>query len=160
LQLTSDPRLNIPIVIKAAKAIYPDYPIVGQLAACQAILESNLRGKPSKLALIYNNLFGITERKGTKGRINLPSHEEVNGKWVPTPRWFSWNLSLEDSFKQHRDLMVNGLRRNPKHYHKVLAAKTFEEGARELVTAGYATDSRYALKLIDLYKTYKQELVK
>lgn len=162
LELTSDPKVNISRIIEASRATNTDNPIVADLSAAQAILESGLHGKPSQLAMKYNNLFGI---KGTgtgkvidgkmKNRVNLPTKEysQAHG-WEEVDQFFAVNASLEDSFKQHRELFERGTRDNPKRYLPVLKAKTFEEAAQAVRKAGYATDPAYPGKLIAVYKKY------
>lgn len=162
LELTSDPKVNISRIIQAAHATNTDNPIVADLSAAQAILESGLQSKPSQLAIKYNNLFGI---KGTgtgkvidgkmKNRVNLPTKEysQAHG-WEEVDQFFAVNASLEDSFKQHRELFERGTRDNPKRYLPVLKAKTFEEAAQAVRKAGYATDPAYPGKLIAVYNKY------
>src|ERR1700724_319427 len=50
-------KYNIKLAVLASTQIFPDNPLIRDLAASQAILESNLLGQPSKLAMKYNNAF-------------------------------------------------------------------------------------------------------
>lgn len=146
-ELSPDREERIRQVVAAAKRTYPDNPVLAKLAVSQAILESGLLGDPSSLAEEHNNLFGI-KGSGTAGTVNLGTQEEVNGNMVSTQAGFAKNATLEDSFAQHRDLLNND------RYAAVRSAGSLEEAAREVRAAGYATDSSYAQKLIDIYNDH------
>lgn len=124
--------------------VYSDKPVVGELCVVQAILESNLLGKPSGLASKYNNLFGI-KKAGTNGIIKLPTKEFINGKMRTVLAAFGSNKTIEDSVKQHRQLM------ELPRYKAVMTATTFEEAAYAIYKAGYATDPKYPKKLIEIH---------
>lgn len=156
LQLTSDPKTNIDSIVKAAYSVNPNNSVLADLSACQAILESNLTGKPSQLASKYNNLFGI---KGTgtgkiidgkfKNRVNLPTSEYYPSRGtIKVDQFFAVNASLEDSFEQHKSLFERLSR-----YSKVLQATTIEDATVLVHKAGYATDPKYPAKLMQIYKT-------
>jgi flagellum-specific peptidoglycan hydrolase FlgJ len=152
--LNQDNKINIKIIQRLAYQVYEGNQILADLTTAQAILESNLLGsKPSTLAFKYNNLFGI-KGKGTKGSVMLETWEEEKGKEVRLKQPFAWNASIEDSLLQRKLLLENGTKNKPDRYHPVLKAKTFEEAARALVLGGYATDSKYATKLINIYEKY------
>ncbi len=144
----NDPNYNIELIRKSAKITFPTNKVLADLAAAQAILESNLQGKPSSLAYNYNNLFGITDKSGTNGIITIPSKEYYNGFYHPTIRHFSSNLSLVDSFKQYKKLM------ELERYKAVTKATTFDEAAVKVQQCGYATDPHYAHLLIVIYEKY------
>lgn len=146
--LTKGANPGVMGAITGSRNVYQNNPVMGDIAAAQAILESGMQnGKGSKLALESNNYFGI-KGKGTAGSAMMSTKEFVGGKMRGTKAAFAANASPEDSFKQHAQLM-----NNPR-YEKVLAAKSPEEAAVELQRAGYATDPQYAKKLIDVYNTY------
>lgn len=130
-------------IVKAAQAAYPDNPNMAKLAAAQAIHESNLLNKPSKLAR-SNNLFGI-KGSGTAGSVNMPTWEVINGKKVNVNANFAANNSLEDSFIQHKNLM------NRPRYKNVINSQSFEDAANAIYKAGYATDPSYTKKLVNTY---------
>lgn len=120
------------------------------ITLAQAILESGW-GK-SGLAVTGKNLFGIKADPSWKGEtMSLPTQEEVNGgmvsiiaKWRVYP---SWN----DSIKDHTKFLVeNSIYKN----NGVFKAKDYIEQAQALQRAGYATNSDYAEKLIELINTY------
>lgn len=139
--------LSIENIVKAAKAVHKDNPVLAQLAATQAVLESRLLGKPSGLAEKYNNLFGI-KGKGSKGSVNLNTWEVLNGKKVRKKEPFAHNESLEDSFNQHARLL--GYSR----YKDVPKQQSLADAARAVHQAGYATDPRYADKLVQVYEKH------
>lgn len=108
-----------------------------ELVAAQFVLESGW----GKYTSGKNNYFGI-KGKGTKHQTT----EFVNGK----------QITIVDEFKDYpstRDC-VNDLvakwYKNYKDYKGVNSASTREDAARMLVTEGYATDPRYAEKLINI----------
>ncbi len=152
-----DIKGNIKLVEDIAKSLYPDEPLIAQLTVTQSILEGALyKSPPSSLALVYNNLFGITEKQGTglvlngvlRTTISLPSIEYEKGHRVHMNRVFSVNASVEDSIRQHQRVL--GLDR----YKKLKEAKTFEEIAGAVQDCGYATDPNYSKLLIMTYKKY------
>lgn len=150
----TDSKKNIEVVKALCNSVYQDKPILAKLAAAQAILESNLSGKPSKLAVEGNNLFGI-KREGTDGWINFNTKEQdKKGKESTINAGFGKNLTLGDSVHQHRQLMLNGTKDKPDRYEAVLKATTFEEAAKAIKDCGYATDVSYTKKLIQIYKEY------
>ena len=154
--LSNDPQSNIKLVKKLALETYKGNQVLADLTVAQAILESNLSGKPSQLAFKYNNLFGI-KGKGTKGSVFLPTTEFIKGtKKIVTDR-FAYNGSVEDSIEQKKKLFQNGTKDKPNRYFKVLAADTFEKAAEEVYNAGYATDPKYPDKLINVYNKYIKE---
>lgn len=149
-----DSKLNIKLVKTLATKVYSENKVLADLTVAQAILESNLLGnKPSKLALKYNNLFGIKGR-GTKGSVALETTEYVKGKPLKVKQNFAWNNSVEDSIEQRKKLFQNGTVDKPTRYFKVLSAQTFEDAAKALYEAGYATDIHYTQQLINIYNKY------
>lgn len=143
LTLKENIALLKPIIAK----VYPESTIMQDLCLCQAILESRLISNPSGLALKYNNLFGI-KKAGTSGLTYLMTWEVVRGEKKQLRQWFGWNLTLEDSIKQHRDIM------KLKRYEDVWHSKDLEEAAERVRMCGYATDPSYTTKLIDIYHKY------
>lgn len=151
--LSNDSKMNLALVKKLSLASFADYPILGQLTFCQAILESHLSGQPSQLAMKYNNLFGIKTKEGgqggTKGSILLQTTEYAGDGESQVMQRFDWNSNIEDSIEQHKNLL-EGLSR----YQNLKTATTFEEAAVMIREDGYATDPMYSNMLIQLYKQY------
>lgn len=141
-------NMSIKSVVDAANQTYGVGTPMAKLAAAQAVHESGmLSGKPSQLASKYNNYFGI-KGSGSGGSVELPTNEEINGRMVRMPQGFSRNLSVNDSFAQHRNLM------NKPRYRSVLQSSSLEDAARAVQQNGYATDSRYSSKLMDVYNNH------
>ena len=148
--LSSTPSVNIATIKKLALQVANGNQVLADLTAAQAILESNLEGKPSMLAFKYNNLFGI-KGSGTAGSVSLPTTEYIKGKKESVMQQFAANTNIEDSLQQHNNLFKNGTSDNPLRYTKVLKATTFEEAAQAVQAAGYATDPNYSKELIAVY---------
>lgn len=120
------------------------------LAIAQGALESDW-GR-SGLASKYNNFFGIKKDGADRwtGRIiNLPTKEEKDGRVVVVHADFRWYEEPFQSFYDRRRF----LEKNPRYRKNgVFSASTPEEQAWALQRAGYATDSKYAEKLISTIK--------
>ena len=120
------------------------------ITIAQAIHESGW-GK-SGLAAKYNNLFGVKASSSWTGKVvELPTQEEVDGGIITiTAKWRvydSWNDSILDRIQF---LLENSTYRN----NGVFEANNYIEQAEALQRAGYATDSSYAVKLIQTIQTY------
>jgi flagellum-specific peptidoglycan hydrolase FlgJ len=108
-----------------------------EVAVAMAALETGW-GKHVK----GDNYFGI-KGKGQK----FTTHEFIDGKKV----------KMDDEFKEFSGFdgsvagLVDFLKTNPR-YSEALKAKTPQEQAKALQDAGYATDPRYAEKLISIMK--------
>lgn len=131
-------------LLVAADKVYADKPALKALCMAQGVLESGLLSKPSRLARDYYNLFGI-KGVGTIGSVKMPTKEFIKGQWVTVKDSFAYNETVEDSVKQHRQLMEKP------RYHKVMAAESFEEACLEVHKAGYATDPAYPDKLMRVF---------
>ncbi|MCZ9311313.1 glycoside hydrolase family 73 protein [Weissella koreensis] len=125
--------------------------IRASISIAQAGLESDW-GK-STLAYKYNNFFGVKASSGMQS-VDLSTSEYIDNKWVqvkaPFRVYSSWQASMED----HADLLLKGTTDNPNRYARVVSGSNVEESAQALVDGGYATDPDYAVKLIDIIKTY------
>lgn len=147
--LDANPHNRISQIVSASKQTYGNSP-QAQLAAAQAILESRLLGNPSSLAAKHNNLFGI-KGSGTAGSATLNTKEYMNGRMISLPQQFAANKTLADSFAQHKSLMGKS------RYKDVLGAQSFEEAARAVKQAGYATDPNYVRSLTNIYNSYLRD---
>lgn len=116
----------------------------------QAIFESGW-GK-SQLATKYNNHFGIKADKSWTGpKVNLTTMEFINGKFVSLIGAFRSYSNPAQSFADR----IKFLKENPRYTKAgVFTAKTPEEQAQALQTAGYGTDPNYAKKIIDTINKY------
>lgn len=153
-RLNLDPNNNIALVKSCAQLIYPLNKSLRDLCICQAILESDLRENPSKLAYDYCNLFGIKSNGltpiGTHGVISLPTHEYINGKITTVMQNFLWNNNIEDSFLQHQRLLKT------ERYQNLKSAISFNEIATLIQQDGYCTDPQYPQELVTIYRQYIQ----
>lgn len=122
------------------------------ISIAQACLESGYG--QSELAKEANNLFGYKAKRGEwSGETYLKeSPEEIKGaihiKRSNFRKYESWEESVKDHAKMlsRTDWYAN-------YYRKAINAKTPEEQAKAL-TGTYATDSKYADKLIEIINYY------
>ncbi len=150
--LSEDIPTRLKQVKKAALVQAHGDVILGNLGACQAVLESRLLGVPSQLAAKYNNFFGI-KGEGTDGSVELPTKEYISRKWLTVTAKFAKNLTIEDSFKQHNELL------HMPRYSKVLLSKSMDEACYNVWIAGYATDPLYPKLLIKIYSLHIKPIV-
>lgn len=93
-----------------------------------------------------HNLFGIKAGAGWKGaRTRNATHEYVDGTRITARESFRVYDSYADSFADHARLIG----RDPR-YAAVRQATSPEQAAHALQASGYATDPRYAEKLISV----------
>lgn len=118
--------------------------------AAQAILESGVLNGGSSLARNYNNYFGIKAGSSWSGEtVNLSTKEEYSGVLVYQKDDFRVYESPEDSFADRANLLLNSSR-----YKDAWQEITPEGQANALQRAGYATDSSYAKKIIQIIDQY------
>lgn len=122
------------------------------LQTAQAILETGwgqsvpvdkYTGKPSY------NLFGI-KGKGTTGSVISNTWEEYNGVRYRIDAEFRAYNNIEESWTDHKNLLLISSRYEP--FRQVMHNGNL--GAWALKRSGYATDSQYAIKLIDIMRRY------
>lgn len=96
-----------------------------------------------------HNLFGIKAGSHWKGETtDIVTHEYINGRRTQVVDTFRVYDSFEHAFTDYASLIGN----NPR-YAGVVQAPTAEQAARELQRGGYATDPRYADKLVAVMNT-------
>ncbi|OWV30339.1 flagellar assembly peptidoglycan hydrolase FlgJ [Halomonas campaniensis] len=96
-----------------------------------------------------HNLFGIKAGSHWKGETtDIVTHEYINGRRTQVVDTFRVYDSFEHAFTDYASLIGN----NPR-YASVVQAPTAEQAARELQRGGYATDPRYADKLVAVMNT-------
>lgn len=90
------------------------------------------------------NLFGI-KGVGPAGSVASDTHEEDpgTGRWKPEVELFRAYHSFDESIEDHSRFFYEN-----KRYQQALSAGTPEEFIRQIAEAGYATDSKYAEKLM------------
>jgi len=95
------------------------------------------------------NLFGI-KGTGTAGSVTSNTWEEYNGVSYRIDAEFRAYGAVGDSWADHKKLLLTASRYEP--FRQVMHDST--QGAWALRRAGYATDSKYPLKLIDIIDLY------
>jgi hypothetical protein len=95
------------------------------------------------------NLFGI-KGEGTKGSVTSNTWEEYNGVAFRIDAEFRAYNNVKESWQDHKDLLL--LRDRYAPFREVMYDST--KGAWELKRCGYATDSLYAVKLINIINRY------
>lgn len=133
--------------------------IPASLIIAQAALES--AWGTSGLTKKGNNLFGI-KGKGPAGSCTMPTTEYVNGKPIKVDAAFRAYNNWGESIADHTKLILNGVSWDRNKYKKVIGVDG-KTAAREIQRAGYATDPKYADKLIaimDDYNLYQYDTVK
>ena len=122
------------------------------LQTAQAILETGWGQKVPvdkyKGTFSYN-LFGI-KGEGSKGSVTSSTWEEYNGVAFTIDAEFRAYNNEKESWQDHKDLLL--LRERYAPFREVMYDST--QGAWELKRCGYATDSQYAIKLIDIINRY------
>ena len=95
------------------------------------------------------NLFGI-KGEGTKGSVISNTWEEYNGVAFRVDDYFRAYNNERESWQDHKDLLL--LRERYAPFREVMHDST--KGAWALRRCGYATDSQYSIKLIDIINRY------
>jgi flagellum-specific peptidoglycan hydrolase FlgJ len=115
------------------------------ITIAQAILESNWG--ESQLARDAHNYFGI-KAHGEHGRVAYPTFEVVNGRTVRVTTEFARYTSMEECFVD-RDRIILRVA----CYADALAAKHEPDQFARALARHWATDPRYADKLLSLYRS-------
>ena len=132
-----------------ALAVEKETGIKADLGVIQAAHESGWG--TSGLTVKANNLFGFKTGsawlRDKKPIIEMPTGEFQGGKWITIQAPFRRYNSYEESYRDWARLMQTS-----RYKHAFAAAKRgdLKEFAEALYKAGYATDPRYAGKLIAL----------
>ena len=104
----------------------------------------------SGLCIQANNIFGVKADKSWKGRIYTKSTREyLNGQWVMIAALWRAYDTWAECMLDHAEFFKD----NPR-YSKALETNDPEEFARRVAAAGYATDPRYADKLISVMRAH------
>ncbi len=122
------------------------------LQVAQAILETGWgQSVPvDKYTGVFSyNLFGI-KGEGTKGSVTSNTWEEYNGVAFRIDAEFRAYNNERESWQDHKDLLL--LRERYAPFREVMFDST--QGAWALKRCGYATDSQYSIKLIDIINRY------
>jgi len=121
-----------------AKAEMEAFKIPASIKLAQGILESN--AGTSSLALSNKNHFGIKcfSRACQKG--HCTNHSDDSHK-----DFFLKHNSVNESFRAHSQIL-----QHPRYKHLKKAGSNYKKWAKGLAQAGYATDKRYAQKLVKI----------
>ncbi len=95
------------------------------------------------------NLFGI-KGTGPAGSVISNTWEEYNGQAFRVDAGFRAYSNVNESWADHKKLLLTASRYQP--FRETMHDST--QGAWALRRAGYATDSKYPVKLINIIKTY------
>lgn len=98
---------------------------------------------------LSNNLFGI-KGTGSAGSVTSNTWEEYNGVSFRIDAEFRAYNNVKESWNDHKELLLTRERYAP--FRAVMFDST--QGAWALRRCGYATDSSYAIKLIDIINRY------
>ncbi len=117
--------------------------VPASITAAQAILESDWGRAP--IAIAGNNYFGIKCKSWWTGETVLHEDDDYDDAGQLTKSCFRAYGSVEDSFRDHSDFLKNSTR-----YASLFALSPtdYKGWAQGLRACGYATDIRYADKLI------------
>jgi flagellum-specific peptidoglycan hydrolase FlgJ len=138
----------INLIARSAQKATQGTKLLPSVLIAQACLESG-NGNSSLSKKPYNNHFGIKASNNWKGKkASFRTREVINGISVYINAYFRVYDTITESLKDRNNLLLNATR-----YKIVLAAKTPEEQAKALQTAGYATDPNYSKVLIDIINT-------
>lgn len=123
--------------------------IPASITLAQAIVESSWGKGP--LAVKGNNYFGIKCNNNWSGDTMYQEDDDYkNGKLVPS--CFRVYASVEESYIDHSNFLVEGARYSALFK---LSSTDYKGWAKGLKAAGYATDRRYAEKLIEKIEAYQ-----
>jgi type VI secretion system secreted protein VgrG len=117
------------------------------VTTAQAILETGYgKAVPTDIETgrYSYNLFGI-KAHGAANFVTVWTHEEINGSRVRIKDKFMAYDSFEDSIRGRTSFFVKN-----KRYSSLFESKDSERWANGLQEKGYATDSKYAEKLINI----------
>ena len=129
------------------------YQILPSLTGAQAALESGW-GTSTLSKPPYNNNFGIKASGDWTGRtVKMPTREWNGSQYITVQADFRAYDNINDSVRDHGAFFTSTeWRRN--NYSKVIGERDYIKGARALQSSGYATDPRYANKLIEIIEQY------
>lgn len=132
-----------------AQEVSQSHGVRTSLLLAQAALESNWG--QSQLAQESNNYFGIKSKNGRE----YPTKEFRASEWEEVKSSFKEYETIYDSVLDYAELLENGTSWDTEHYQEVIQAETYQEAAKALTDAGYATDPAYAEKIIKMIEQYE-----
>jgi N-acetylmuramoyl-L-alanine amidase len=132
------------ISIKAQKEMQK-VNVLASLTIAQCILESGWG--TSKLSREANNLFGV-KGQGNNGCVKLSTEEFYEGKRYEVEAEFRKYVTIDDSIADHTHLFTFP------RYKNLRGCTDYKQACRFIQMDGYATDPKYAQKLIDVIEKY------
>lgn len=138
----------MPHAVKAAKTLRLD----PRVLLSQAALETGWGKHQIKSSEKENafNLFGIkADSRWAGDKVHVTTHEYISGNYVKKIEPFRRYESYAESFKDY----VNFIQSNPRYKKAIENAESPEAYTRELQNAGYATDPKYASKIMKIVKS-------
>lgn len=149
MAITQEQKAFIERVGKLAAADMEQSGVLASLTIAQAILESGW-GK-SGLTVKANALFGIKAGSSWKGRVYSAQTQECydGATYTTITALFRAYGSWAESVADHSALLT-GLAR----YKAVIGERDYKAACRAIKAAGYATDPKYAEKLIQIIESY------
>lgn len=144
----------IDLISEQAMKIGADNGIYASIMIAQAILESNY-GKSALSQNPSNNLFGIKGKYKGQGKSFKTSEDDGSGSLFQIKSKFRMYNSYNESLDDYAFLMKNGLSYNSSYYAGTWKSNAinYKEAANYL-EGRYATDTKYAAKLIHLIDSY------
>jgi flagellum-specific peptidoglycan hydrolase FlgJ len=130
-----------------AQAAAKKWGVLASVALAQAALES--AWGQSRLTREANNFFGYKARRNQK-HVVFPTQEVIHGKRVTVEARFRAFDSAAECFDAYGELLGT----LPRYAPVLAAADDFAVYAARLQECGYATDPRYAVKLVGLIRDY------
>lgn len=140
------------VVSELARKSWEDTGMSAALQTAQAILETGWgQSVPvdKYTGRFSNNLFGI-KGKGSAGSVTSNTWEEYNGTTFRIDADFRAYNSIDESWLNHKELLLQAERYGI--FRDVMYDSTM--GAWALRRAGYATDSQYPKKLMNIINLY------
>lgn len=133
----------------AARNVCHGTPLLASVCLAQAALESNWG--ESGLTKRAFNFFGFKVGSSWAGAVlSLPTNEQlIGGKVVTVQAHFRSYSSPGESFRDRNRLFLTLAR-----YRPVLAAKDYASQAHQIRACGYATDLKYAEKLVAIIQAH------
>lgn len=144
------PAEFIAAITPAAQASAHITGIPASFTIAQGALESSWGN--SKLAEQAHNLFGVKADKSWRGAtLEMYTREYIKGEWIVVKamwrKYPDWLACIND----HAAFLTG----QPRYRLALTGNRTGEDFARQIQIAGYATDPRYADKVISIIRQYK-----
>lgn len=146
--ITDAQKMFIENLGSAAQKNYSKYKILPSMTVAQAILESSWGN--SSLSKLYYNFFGMKAGSSYSGEtVTLKTGEEVNGIKITVDGTFRVYHSFDEGIEGYYQFITGYSR-----YSNLIGETNYKTACTKIKEDGWATDSAYASKLINLIETY------